>query len=171
MAKSGGKLNRSTFLPDLVFAFDYGYQGEEYKFNNKNDYWMASAVLQWNLFNGFQDKEKIQQSSLEKRRYEVMKSEIQKKILLQVNEALQNMLVAEKSLTASKDRLTSAENSFMIIAKKYKEGMTPYIEYIDSRTTMTQAEINRIVTIYDYHIKKAELEKVVAGFPIQTLAH
>ena len=79
------------------------------------------------------------------------------------------MLVAEKSLTASKDRLTSTENSFRIIAKKYQEGMATYIEYLDSRTTMTQAEINRIVTIYDYQIDKAQLEKAVAGFPIQTI--
>jgi len=169
LTQDGIQLNRSNFLPDLVFAFAYGYQGEEYRFNNENDYWMASAVLQWNLFKGFQDKEKIQQARMEKNRFQSMKAELNKSILLQVNQAYQNLIVGKKSLTASKDRLQSARNSYKIVSKKYKEGMASYIEYIDARTTMTQAEINRIVAIYDYQIKQAELEKIIANYPLNKL--
>lgn len=60
-------LSKTNFLPGVSLVADYGYQGEEYRFSNEDDYWMASLILHWNLFNGFQDKSKVIQSKMEKK--------------------------------------------------------------------------------------------------------
>ena len=161
ISKNQARINSSKFLPGVTGVFDYGYQGEKYKFTNKNDYWMASVVLQWNLFNGFQDRCKQNQALLEKKKYEAQFSELQNKIRLQVQEAYDNLLVARKSIVSAKDQLNSVKKSFRIISKKYKLGIAPQIEYLNARNQFTNAEINKIIVQYDYFIKDAILNKTM----------
>ncbi len=52
-------MNQSQKLPTLYGAVDYGFQGAEYKFNSDNDYVLASVVLRWNLWHGFENNAKI----------------------------------------------------------------------------------------------------------------
>lgn len=162
VANSSMSLNKSSFLPGVTGVLDYGYQGEKYRFDEKNDYWMASVVLSWNLFNGFQDKSKYKQAALNKRKLETQFLELQSKIKLQVQEAVDNLVVARKTITSANERLTSAKKSFKIVNKKYEQGMASQIEYIDARTTFTNAGINQIIVKYDYGIKWAEFERAAA---------
>ena len=53
------KMNKSGKLPDMFVAVDYGFQGTDYRFNKNQDYVLASAILTWNLFSGFQNKARI----------------------------------------------------------------------------------------------------------------
>jgi len=160
-------LNRASRLPVLTAVFDYGYQGEEYRFHGEDDYWMASAVMSWNLFDGFQTRNKVQQAKLDRKSREAELEELENQIRLQTRQAFGNVNVADKSVTAARQRLTSARKTFEIVDRKYREGMSPQIEFIDARNTMTRAEINLIVARYDFHIRRAELERVLATYPIE----
>lgn len=162
--RNGVNLNRSTLLPGLTFVFDYGYQGEEYIFNDDYDYWMASGILSWNLFSGGQNKARIQKAKLEQARLETQKHELQNQIKLDVLTAFQNLKVVTESIEAAENELKSAEQNFEIVGKKYVQGMTPQIEYLDAQNTLTQAQLNAVMVNYDYFIKKAELEKAAATF-------
>jgi len=158
-------LSKSGYLPDLIFAADYGFQGEEYRFSTDDDFWTASLVLQWNLFRGFQDKARVEQSEWEKRQIEAQQLDLENKIRLQVREAYLNVIVSETSITSAKDQLRSANKTFEIIDRKFREGISRQIEFIDARSTMTNAELNYIVTTFEYYIRLAELEKVLAYYP------
>jgi outer membrane protein len=160
------KIAKSAFLPDLIFAGDYGFQGEEYRFSKEDDFWMASVVLNWNLFRGFQDKARIQRGGLEKKRLETKKLEVSRQIQLEVREAYYNLMVSLKSIQSAQDRLNSAMKSFEIVNKKYEVGMIPQVQYLDTRNNWIQAEVNHTVTIFDYHIRQAEFERVVALYDL-----
>ncbi|MFQ5605117.1 MAG: TolC family protein [bacterium] len=159
--------SRAALLPALTLVVDYGLQGEKYRLTGRDDFWMGSAVLQWNIFNGYQDQAKIQQNVLERKKLQAQLAELQKQIQLQIQTVYQNWLVAQKSIAAARERLRSAQKSFNIVAKKYRQGMASQIEFIDARTNLTRSEINQIVTEYDLQIRKAELEKAAALFPIE----
>jgi outer membrane protein TolC len=165
-ASSGVKLNRSAFLPGVFAVLDYGFQGEQYRFTEEDDFWMASLILEWNLFNGFQDKAKVQQTTLEKKKIEARRQELENQIRLEVREAWHNLVVAYKDLQSTHDRLDSQEKSFEIIDKKYKQGMALQVEYLDARNTYLQSEIQQVVAIFDYHIRQAEFEKTVASYDL-----
>ncbi|MBL1213754.1 MAG: TolC family protein [Ignavibacteriae bacterium] len=160
-------LSKSDFLPGVALAFDYGFQGEEYKFNSDNDYWMASVVLNWNLFNGFRDAAKVSQAKYQKSELEAKKNEAAKQISLEVREAYQNVVVSLKSYAAAEDRLESVSKAFKIIERKYREGLVNQIEFLDARTTLTQAGINKIITGNKLFVNKAELERVAALYQIE----
>jgi outer membrane protein len=164
--RNGVKLNRSGFLPGLIAVFDYGYQGEEYNFNKEYDYWMASAVLQWNLFKGGQDKACIQQAKLEQAKLETQLLELKKKIQLDVWRAVENVNVVDQSIKFAADELSAAQKNFDIVNKKFEQGMVSHIEFLDAQNTLMQAELNAIIKKFDFFIKQAELEKAAATFAL-----
>ena len=166
-SENGVKIQKSSFLPIISFAFDYGFQGEKYSFTDKDDYWMASAVMQWNLFNGFQDKAKINQAKLQKRELDLKKQQIKEQIKLQIKEAHKGIYVANKAILAAKAQENSARKSFEIVERKYNQGMAPQIEYMDAQTTFINAKMNVVVKNYEYSISLAELEKAAALYPIK----
>ncbi len=165
-AQSGKNIARTAFLPNVTAVVDYGYQGTEYSFTKDDDYWMASAVLQWNFFNGFRDKAKIQQAGYEKRKQQIRLQEVRKQILLQVSDAYNSVKVAEKALVTAGDRKRAAQKVFEIVDKKYRQGMASQIEFLDARTTKTSAELNDIMTQTDYLLKITQLEQAAALFNI-----
>lgn len=163
-AQSGIKLNRSAFLPGVFAVLDYGFQGEQYRFSEEDDFWMASLILEWNLFNGFQDKSRIQQASLEKKKIEARRQELENQIRLEVREAWHNLGVARKDLQSTRHRLDSQKKSFEIMDKKYQQGMALQVEYLDARNNYLQSEIQQVVATFDYYIRQAEFERTVAGY-------
>ncbi|MCB0751496.1 MAG: TolC family protein, partial [Ignavibacteriae bacterium] len=157
----------SKYLPGISFAADYGFQGEKYQFDKDHDYWMASVVLQWNLFNGLRDYEQKEQAEIERKKVETQIEELKKKIALQVMEAYKNYESSFKSIKSAQEILISLKASFRIVDKKYKEGMTSYIEFLDARNKLTQSEIGEILAVYDFRQKESELEKVSAMINIK----
>jgi outer membrane protein len=165
-SNKGIKLNQSTFLPSVFVALDYGFQGEEYRFTSSDDFWMASAILRWNLFNGFQDQARIQQAKIEKKQQQVKYAEVENQIKLQVQEIYNNVKVSQKTIQAAEDRLLSARKSFEIVDRKYREGILPHIVYLDARNNLTRSEINSVITRYEYYIDLVELERALGTYPI-----
>jgi len=155
------RLARTSFLPGITGVLDYGFQGEKYRFTEEDDYWMASAVLNWNLFNGFQDQARLQQARLEQQKLETQFIELQQQIKLQVQEAFDNFRVARKAIQSASEKVASTRNTFKIIHKKYEQGMAPQIEFLNARTNLTNAEVSQIIAKYDYQIKYIELQRSI----------
>ena len=153
------KMNKLNKAPTFTAVVDYGFQGEKYKFTDDDDFIMASFVLSWDLFKGFQNKAKIQQAAIDKQIIETKYKETENQIKLQVINSYYELEAAEKAIIAAKQQALSAKKSFEIINKKYKQGQANLIQFIDARTTMTNAEYNVIITTYDYKIKYAEFER------------
>ena len=156
------KLQRSNYLPTLLFVLDYGFQGTSYRFTGKDDYWMGSLMVRWNLFRGGQDKAKTRKAIYEKKRLEAQLSEIQKKILLQVEDAYYSYKVAIEDYILAKSINKRREKEFYIISKKYESGIVPQIEYIKSRNDLIAAKLKKTINLYDLFIKKAALKRAVS---------
>jgi outer membrane protein TolC len=169
-AKNGVKLNQGQFLPQVFAVFDYGYQGEFYRFSEQDDFWMASAILQWNLFNGFQDKQKIEQARLEQEKLEARQQELQNQIKLEVRDGYYGVLVALKNFQSSEDQLKSQQKSFEIIDKKYQQGMALQVEYLDARNSYIRSEIDLIVARFDYYISQAKLERITGSYSLPPIS-
>jgi len=166
-AKNGVSAKKTKYLPGVNAVFDYGFEGEKYRFSKNDDYWMASLVLSWNLFNGFQDRARVQQAKLAKKSLEARQAELKQQIALQVREVYHNMIVAGKNVLTANERVLSARKSYRIVERKYREGMAAQIEFLDARTTLTRSEINRIVSKYDYQIALTDFERATAAYPLE----
>ncbi len=162
IAEDNSGIVNSKYLPGLALAVDYGFQGEKYNFSKNDDYWMASLVLNWNLFNGFKDNAEAEKAELELRKNSLQIIELQNKIRLQVREAYQKTKVAQKIIKTADEQLQSSESAFRIVNRKYEEGMTSQIEFIDAQNQLLQSQISKLFAKYTYLESYAELEKVSA---------
>jgi outer membrane protein TolC len=158
------KMNQHNRLPTLLGMAEYGFQGEQYKFNADNDYMMASLVLRWNIFSGFHNNSKVKEAKIQKSMFEKQYAETKSKIELEARQAWYDMQASLKAIDASQKQSDALKKAFEIIGKKYQEGQASLIEFIDARTMMTNADENLIINRYDYLIKKAELERVTNSF-------
>ena len=156
------RMEKSGKMPDMFLVVDYGFQGTEYRFNREQDYVQASAILSWSLFKGWQNRSKIRQSEIEKETADLKLEETRKQISLQVISTMNELLASEKGITAAESRLKNANEGFRLVKRKYEEGQASLIEFIDARTTMTQAEENLIISKFTYLSAFAEFRKVAA---------
>lgn len=155
-------LDKSGTMPDVYVAVDYGIQGVDYRLNRDQEYVQASAILSWNLFSGFRNRARIKQSVLDREMADRQMEEVKKQIELQVINTMNDLLTAEKGIVAAEARVKSAREGFRLVKRKYGEGQANMIEFIDARTTLTQAEENLIISRFTYLSAFAEFEKVTA---------
>jgi len=160
------KLAGAAYFPNLTGVIDYGIQGEKYRLTADADYWMASAVLNWNLFQGGQDRARQQQAVLEQTRLETQLRELTQQIELEVLNAVNDRMVAQKSIAAAQTQLRTAQKTFEIIRKKFEQEMAPHIEFLNARTTLTNAEMALIIAQYDFQIKNIELRRTLNQSPL-----
>lgn len=152
----------SRFLPSLTAALDYGFQGEEYRFKDNDDYWMFSLVCSWTLFNGGQSQAQRAQAKLEQKRLALQQMELEKQVELEVQGEYHALEAARLGLQAALEREQSAKSSFEIVAKKYRYGMAPQVEYLDAQTVYTAAAVNSVISRCDYWIQQARFEWAAA---------
>ena len=167
VAENNLSMNQMNKLPNLYAVVDYGFQGRNYEFNMRQDYLFASLIFRWDLFHGFQNKARIGEARIEQQLRDTQLEEAEKQIRLETIGAHYDLIASVESVKASKEELLSTRNAFRVINRKYGEGQATLIEFIDARSTMTQAEMFLIISKYDFHIKYAELERVVCLYSVE----
>lgn len=160
------KLVRSNNYPNILFAFDYGYQGEEYSFTKDDDFLLASIVLRWPLFEGFRTRAEIQQAKIVQHQIELKQEEIENQIKLQVLGSYYELKEAAEAVEAAHAQVLASEKAFRVIEEKYRIGQSQLIEYTDARTTMTNSKQNLIIAVFEYKIREADLERATADLMI-----
>lgn len=174
--EAGVRLARSAMLPSAVLAVDAGIQGEAYGFTGDAPYAMASFVLQWNLFDGGQNRARLAQARLDRDRLRLQRDEAEQQIRLEVQEAFQRVQVARRSLDTAQERVAAAREGYRLVARRYDEGMVTQVALLDARTTLTSAELNLNVTRADLMTRLAQLDYsiavgVTAGETLLTARH
>lgn len=158
------KLNKNNaYLPNMNLVVDAGYQGFGYSFDSNQDYWLAQVSLSWNLFKGGAKKSKIKESEYELERLNSQYEQLRDQIQLQVINAYSEYLAATESVEAARSGELSAQKSFHIIDKKYRESQVILVEFLDAHNKHRNAQLNRSIAEYNALAKAAELRKVIGN--------
>ncbi len=155
------QMRKSFHLPTVNFVADAGYQGFGYKFNGDQNYWLAQFSLRWNIFQGMQNKSRVQQQKIALQELNNQFTEVQEQIKLEVRQAQQDYLAAQKAVTAANASLQSAQSSFRINNRKFQEGQGTYISMVDSRTKFTNARFSQLIAQYTLLEKQALLNRAL----------
>ncbi len=139
--KAQGRLHGAAYLPTLSLVADYGFQGESYRFSDKDDYWMASALLQWNIYNGGQDETERQMALISLKQLQLRERELTRQIELDVDNQYRRLIYLQKSFWAAQKQVRAAEEAFRIIRARYKAGESLWLNLSDAREKMTRARL------------------------------
>ncbi len=150
---------KANNMPSVAAVIDYGFQGETYKFNKEQDFVLASLVLQWELFKGFQNKAKVKKSLLEKQQFESRSNELKAQINLEIIQAYYELQAAEESYHAMEAETRAKAQAYEVVNRKYIEGQTSILELTTAQSAYTTARQQQIISRYDILIAMAKLEK------------
>src|SRR6266566_5159608 len=161
-AQASGRAATAAFFPSVSVALDYGFQGPDIAFRSSNDFWLASVVVSWNLFNGGRDAARASEAAYEADRARTQRQDLADRIALQVRTAHEAAAVARSAITTADARLEAARRTFELVRRRYEEGVASPIEFVDARTAYTSAQLNRVLTAYRYAMRWVELERAAA---------
>ncbi|NUQ82906.1 MAG: TolC family protein [Bacteroidetes bacterium] len=155
-------LSLSTLLlPEVTVIGDFGYQGNTYRFNAEQEYWMVVLNLKWNLFSGGKDWSARQEMAYQFDQAGVRSEEIRRQIELEVIQAAENLNTARKARKAAASGREAAEKQLDIVLKKYRQQQALFIELNDARTRLETARLNESVSRHEVQIREAALKLAI----------
>ncbi len=162
-----GRIARAAFLPSVNLAVDYGFQGNTIRISQQRDFAVVSLVASWNLFNGGQDRARVQQATLEREQLLAQRVDAARGITLQVRVAYDAAVVARAAIATAGERLAAATRTFELVQRRYAQGLAAQLELLDARTALTTAQVNELLTTYDFYARVVEYERAAALSPLE----
>jgi outer membrane protein TolC len=156
-------LARAAFKPTLAVGAEAGIQGEDYGFSDDERYVLASVVLRWNAFRGGADRAALAEARALTDELRATRDLAAQQVRLEVQRALETLEVADASLGTALKRSEAAEAAFRIAARKRDLGQINQTEFIDSRRTQTDAQLNLNRVRAEFLARLAELEYAVGS--------
>lgn len=159
-------MNKSAQYPTLNGFVDLGSQSENWHFNDQSRYYMAGVQLKIPLFEGGRNSNKIKTSALTTEDAQLNLELARKQLQLSAGVAQNNLRSAYQNYLSAQKRLESASAYQRLIDKGFREGVNTYLETIDARNQLTQAQIDLSISHYKMLIAQVRLERETASFPL-----
>ncbi len=155
-------LANAGYWPSLAAAIDWGVQGEHYDFGRGQDYRVASLVLQWPLFDGFQREARHAEAAADLARARTLQGDAAARIELDVRTSWEACEVARGNVGVARERLAAAKRTWELVAKRHANGAASLLELLDARTNLTAAATAELFATYDYWQRCADLDRAAA---------
>lgn len=156
----GIALARAEFLPTLSATASYELNHLNVAANGQ-DSWFVGVVLQWNLFNGLEDRAKVAEARARFEETKALRARMASRIQLETQEAFLRFKAAEARIGVAQWAVTQAEEALRIVKDRYEAGLTTIVDLSGSEAALTQARGNLTQALYDYNVSLAALELAV----------
>lgn len=148
---------RSGYLPDVVLHG--AFEGDRQNFYDRGGAnWTVSVGLRWNLFNGFSDRARIEETTSQFRRSEALEQSANSSIRLQVRRAFADLRAAEERIDVAKASVAEAEETLRITQNRYQAGMNNVTDLLRTETAALDARTRYLAAVHDQRIAAAMLE-------------
>lgn len=148
---------RSNWLPQVGFhaAFEADRQ-QFYERGGAN--WLVSLGLRWNLFNGFADKSKIEESRFALHRSEAIARQADSTIRLEVRRAYADLQAANERIEAARVSVTEAEESLRISQNRYEAGLSTVTDLLRVEVALLDSRTRYVAAVHDERVAATMLE-------------
>jgi len=123
--------------------------------------WVAGAQVNWDIFDGFYTKGRIQQAQALQRRAEFDLEDNARRIELEVRTAYSNFVEARELLESQKKVQEQAEESLRLATVRGQAGTGTQLDVLNAQTALTDARTTQILSLHDYVTARARLERAV----------
>jgi outer membrane protein TolC len=148
---------RSSLLPQV--GVHASFEADRQRFYDRGGAnWLVSIGLRWNLFNGFSDKARIEESRSALRRSEAEQERAGSAIRLQVRRAYADLRAADQRIEVARASVTEAEESLRITQNRYETGLSNVTDLLRTETAVLEARTRHLAAIHDQRVAAAMLE-------------
>jgi outer membrane protein TolC len=154
---------RAGYKPSLqVFA---GYGSRSSQFNNdlteELHGWEAGAQLNWNIFDGFLTKGRVQEAQGLRRRANEELAEAERQVDLDVRTAYSTFIEAQELLKSQEKVQESAEEALRLANARAEAGTATQLDVLSAQTALTEARTTQVQAVRDYAVARARLERAM----------
>lgn len=150
------KKSKSAFAPEVFLFADYK-QNDETIFGDAGSGTTVGAQLNWNLFNGFSDRNKVMENRSKQLSMLHKIADYKLKIKVDVKEAYFSTDAAVKKLEAAEKRAEAAREALKITERRFNEGIIKVTELLDREVEMKQVELAVYMAEYEVMISQIAL--------------
>ncbi len=156
------KNNKSYLVPDLTAVLDLGAQDFNFDFDDQSRYYLFGLQLNVPIFSGNRNNLAIRDSELNAEILRIQQENTQEQLTLAAAAARNNITSSISALENARKKRTSARSYFKLVETGFQAGTNAYIEYLDARNQLTNAELDVAITYFRLLTNQAILERELA---------
>lgn len=149
----------SGLYPNVSLDASYGLQENSFMPTDKK--WGVGLTVGIPVFEQFTARSKVNQAKANRIGLKAAEMQTMRAIELEVEQAWLFLKEAQERLQVSRKALEQATEDMRISEGRYKEGLGNILEVIDSRTALTSAGTNAVVSAYDIANARARLDRAI----------
>jgi len=152
-------------------------EGEDFAFTSESrnflddSYWNPAVAvgirLNWNIFNGFQTRLRVQQSHIQIKKAELDREFQKNAIYLEVEQTIRNVETALKRIISQERNIEQAQMNYEFSRKRLLEGVGTPLEERQASSLLDQSRLNYLSAVHDYLVALSQYEKAI-GKPVIT---
>ena len=157
------ELENAYKVPKAGLQIDVGSQNFDFEYGG---YVLAGLSVEFPIYTAKRNKLQVQQAELDIKATAEKIAQVERQVELQTQTARNSMLAAYETWQSYQSQLSNAERQYRDTFRRYKEGISNYIEVLDARTQVTNVDLQQSLAMYTVLVKKVELERAVASYPL-----
>jgi len=120
--------------------------------------WFVGAALEWNLFNGFADKSRREETAQLVAGARARQKQAESAVRLEVRRAYANWKGADERIGVAAAAVAEAEESLRITRNRYEAGLTTITELLRNETAWLETQTRHLEAVYQQRLAATELE-------------
>jgi outer membrane protein TolC len=114
--------------------------------------WYFGVGLRWNLFNGFADRARMDESAQALVKSKANERETQAGVNLELRQAQAALTAAQQRIEVATATVAQAEESLRITKNRYEAGLATVTDLLRTETALLDATTRRIAATYDHRL-------------------
>jgi len=144
-----------------VLTGNASYDRSDTVFFPSGEGWSAGVALSFPIFSGFLTKHQVEEAKANFGAAKANEEALRQSILLDVQQAYLNLLVAEESISNTELTVKQATENLEIANGRYAAGVGNPIEVSDAEVSLAVAKTAYNQSLYDYKVAHASIEKAM----------
>ncbi|MBQ5844535.1 MAG: TolC family protein [Alistipes sp.] len=166
------KITKLANVPSLSVnaAYLYTALGNDGKFFRKeawNPYAYAGVQLNIPIFAGNKRRAATREARLNLSNLQLQRENAERQLRVGIVQYLNNMQSSVKKYYASAATVSQAQRGYDIAVKRYDVGRGTLVDIDNSQVALTQAELSRNQSIYNFLTAKVSLDKVLGNYEFE----
>ena len=120
--------------------------------------WLAAVSVRWNLFNGFGDKARIDETKHLLRRSQAEEDRAGAAIRLDVRRAWAGLQAASQRIEVARAAVDEAKESLRITQNRYSAGLSNVTDLLRTETALLEAKTRYLAAVNDQRVAAVALE-------------
>lgn len=161
LAQTNLILTKRENYPDLLVGFYYNWQRPTTSFSPRETSWNAVLSLSFTPFDSGLNKAKQEGAKATIDTLKANLAQLEDTVKLEVKNSYKNLENSRAKLEVAEKVLEQAREAYRLAEARYQAGVSTQVELLDTQSALTQAEVNYVNALFDFHIAKINLDKAI----------